>query len=185
MSSYKIYDNINLYFITSTIVEWYPVFTKRFYFDIIIESLSYCRSEKYLQIHAYVIMLNHIHLVVSLEKGVSKELSNIMRDFKQYTSRSITTGLEDENNYKALNVFKAAAIKASRGNNYKVWKDGFYPKAIYDERFGNQKIEYIHNNPVTKGYVLKPEHWYYSSAGYYNGLKNIPMNIDNVFELNN
>ncbi len=44
-------------------------------------------------------------------------------------------------------------------------------------------MEYIHNNPVKKGYVMKPEHWYYSSAGYYCGLKNIPLQIDNIFEM--
>lgn len=183
MSSHKIYDDISLYFITSTIVKWYPVFTESSYFKIIIDSLEYCRKEKGLKIHAYVIMLNHIHLIVSVDAKTSKNLSDVFRDFKRFTSNEITELVKEEGKPGALDIFKKAASQAERDNDYKVWQDGFHPKGIYDEEFGLQKLEYIHKNPVKKGYVLKPEHWFYSSASFYRGINNSPLQIDGLFEI--
>ena len=81
---YKITENNGLYFITSTIVEWIPVFTKKEYFDIIVQSLSYCRKNKGLKLFAYVVMDNHVHFIASADN-----LSQIVKDFKSYTAREI------------------------------------------------------------------------------------------------
>ncbi len=182
----KIYEDISLYFATSTIVEWYPVFTKRAYFSVIIDSLEYCRKEKGLRIHAYVIMLNHVHLIVSMDDEIIQKahlnLSDIFRDFKRFTSNKISKLLQEGGKNSVLNIFEKFAIKEGRNNDFKVWQDGFHPKAIYDERFGLQKLAYIHDNPVKKGYVMKPECWIYSSVGFYCGYKNIPLQIDDMFK---
>ncbi len=178
----KIYDDISLYFVTSTIVDWYPVFTKSSYFNIIINSLEYCRQEKGLRIYAYVIMLNHLHLIVSTDDKDPKNLSNVFRDFKRFSSKEITRLLQEEGKRRALALFEKAAIQDGRKNIFKVWQGGFHPKGIYDEKFGLQKMEYIHNNPVKKGYVSKPEYWFYSTAGFYSGFNDIPLKADNIFE---
>jgi REP element-mobilizing transposase RayT len=175
----KIHEDIALYFTTSTIVEWVPVFTTHQYFNIITGSLAHCRREKGLKIYAYVIMLNHIHLIVSSD---GQALSNIFRDFKRFTSTEITRLLKKDGNKRLLHVFEEAAFADDRNNDFKVWQDGFHPKAIYGEKFGNQKLEYIHRNPVKKGYVAKPEHWLHSSAAYYGGAKDIPLEINNLFK---
>ncbi len=111
----KIYEDISLYFVTSTIVEWYPVFTKRAYFSLIIDSLEYCRKEKGLRIHAYVIMLNHVHLIVSMDDVITQKtslnFSDILRDFKRFTSNKISKLLQEEGNNRVLNIFEKTAIK--------------------------------------------------------------------------
>ena len=75
-----------LYFITLTVVEWVDVFTRKEYKDFLIDNLRHCQENKGLQIYAYVIMTNHIHMIARSEEG--KKLSDIIRDFKTYTSKS-------------------------------------------------------------------------------------------------
>jgi hypothetical protein len=53
-----------------------------------------------------------------------------------------------------------------RGQN-KIWQEGYHPVAIKSKTFFNEKLDYIHYNPVKKGFVEKPEHWKYSSARNY------------------
>ncbi len=83
-SRYKIINEGQLYFITSTIIQWIPVFISEKYFDIIIDSLKFCRKEKGLKIYAYVLIDNHIHLMVSGEK-----LELIIQSFKRHTAKEI------------------------------------------------------------------------------------------------
>ena len=83
-SRYKIVEDDSIYFMTSTIIEWIQVFTKKEYFNIIVQSLSYCRQKKGLKLFAYVVLDNHIHFIASADN-----LSQIVRDFKIYTAREI------------------------------------------------------------------------------------------------
>ncbi|SDF06094.1 Transposase IS200 like [Mucilaginibacter pineti] len=75
-----------LYFVTLTVTDWIDVFTRRIYSDFIIENLNYCQQNKKLNIYAYVLMTNHLHLIANAEDG---SLSNILRDFKTYTSKGL------------------------------------------------------------------------------------------------
>ena len=83
-TGYQIKEQDKLYFITLQVVEWIDIFSRQKYRDIIIDNLSYCQKNKGLEIYAWVIMSNHIHLLVKSEK---EDLSNILRDFKSYTSK--------------------------------------------------------------------------------------------------
>jgi len=177
MARWKTNSETNYYFCTSTITDWYSIFTEPAYFNLIIDSLNYCRNHKGLKVHAYVIMLNHLHLIVSAD--LNNSLSNIMRDFKRYTSGRISFLLKSKQRHQALNFFKREAKKISEKRNYKIWQDGFHPIGLENEYFIKQKVNYIHDNPVRKGYVLKPEHWFYSSARNYAEYSNIAMSIDN------
>ena len=95
---YQILESDSVYFITSTIVEWIPVFTKKEYFEIIIDSLSYCRKQKGLKLYAYVILDNHIHLICSADN-----LTQIIKDFKSYTAREIIKTARTDNKKWLLN----------------------------------------------------------------------------------
>lgn len=181
MSQWKIHDNVNFYFITNTIVEWIPVFVEPKYFLIITDSLNYCIENKGLFLHAYVIMPNHMHMIASCAYGSSRNISGVMRDFKRFTSRSISRNLKEDFKKIYLKIFEEVAHRDSLGNDFKVWQKGFHPIAIDTDKFCRQKIDYIHINPVRKGYVLEPEHWYYSSARNYAGLKNVPIQVDLLF----
>jgi REP element-mobilizing transposase RayT len=110
-------------------------------------------------------MPNHAHYIFSAEVG--KSLSDIMRDFNTHTSRELTRLLKREGNDDLLRVFRNAARFDGRGNSFKVWQEGFHPIALLTEPFFLQKLNYLHENPVRKGYVEKPEEWKYSSARNY------------------
>ncbi len=66
--AYTIKDQFGLYFLTFTVHQWADVFTRRDYTNIIIESLQFCQKEKGLKIYAWVIMSNHIHLIIQSDK---------------------------------------------------------------------------------------------------------------------
>jgi len=78
---YTIKDQEAAHYLTLQIVQWADLFTRKIYRDIIIDSLKYCQKNKGLEIYAYVIMSNHIHLLAKDENG---NLSAILRDFKKY-----------------------------------------------------------------------------------------------------
>lgn len=165
MSRWKIIPGVDLYFITTTIISWQNVFVSIPLLNAIVESLKHCCTNKRLHLHAYVIMPNHAHYIVSTDSP--ELLSDIMRDFNRFTSQKITTMLEEIYKIEMLEIFHKAALNEGRGNRYKVWQEGFHPIAIDSEDFFRQKLDYLHENPVRKGFVEKPEHWRYSSARNY------------------
>ena len=155
-------EKTQIYFCTCTIVQWLCVFKEEKYRQIILDSLKYCRDFKGLLMFGIVIMLNHLHFVVSCKEG--SNLSDIMRDFKRHTSKSMADSLENDNERLFLYVFRKAGEKEGKGSRYKVWQDEFHPEAIYSDKWFYQKLNYLHENPMRKGFVTKPEDWKYSSA---------------------
>jgi REP element-mobilizing transposase RayT len=90
------------------------------------------------------------------------EISNIIRDFKRYTATRITEFLVQDSERLFLSVFRRAGIK--QGTKIKIWQDDFHPVAIVSEKWFYEKMSYMHENPVRKGFVRNPEDWKYSSA---------------------
>src|SRR5215216_5947569 len=90
---YKIRDQDKLHFITFAVVDWIDVFTRQEYKDILLESLRHCQKEKGLEVYAWCIMSNHIHLIVGRSKEEIK-LEDIVRDFKKFTSVQLCKAIE-------------------------------------------------------------------------------------------
>ncbi len=155
-----------------TIVGWIDVFTRDDYRKIIIENLAFCQKEKGLVINAYVIMSNHIHLMCYARQPYN--LSDILRDFKKFTSKKIIFAIE--NNEKEsrkewmLNLFKYYAKYIKNNKEYQFWQHGNKPIELASPKWINQKLAYIHLNPVRNGIVNKAEDYPYSSAGTYSGI---------------
>lgn len=150
------------HFITCTVVNWTPIFSKVELAQIILNSLSFLQHQQRLTLYGYVIMENHIHLIASAA-NLSKEIGN----FKSFTARSIIDLLiENQSNYY-LNQLKFYKLKHKTDQEYQVWQEGFHPQAILNEEIFRQKLDYIHNNPVKRGYVDDPAHWRYSSYRNY------------------
>ena len=173
MSAYKIHEGY-IHFVTSTVVDWVDVFTRSRYKQTIIESLIYCQQNKGLVIYGYVIMSNHLHLLVRTKSKYS--LVNAMRDFKQFTSRRIIQQIKEEGESRRkwlLDHFLDAALKNPRIRHYQVWQAGNHPKVCFSEHFTRQKLAYIHMNPVKAGIVYRPEDYVYSSARNYVGRKGL------------
>ena len=162
MKRFRIFpEETTLYYSTCTLVNWLPVFQSDMYFQTIIDSLKFCKLNKGLYLLAYVIMPTHLHLVTANSEQTT--LSEIMRDFRQFTAKQIRKLLEMEGRMVFLNLFAKAAQNLKK-QEYKIWADDFHPVALKSDRWIGQKINYIHNNPVRKGFVELPEHWKYSSA---------------------
>jgi REP element-mobilizing transposase RayT len=164
-SRYKIHDNAYPHFFTCTVVEWLPVFTRQESVQIILDSWSFLQREGRLTLFAYVILENHLHFIAA-----SKDLSNEIGDFKSYTARRLLDLLASAGAKTLLDQFAFRKPKYKSDREYQFWQEGSHPEQISNADIMRQKIEYIHYNPVKRGYVDVPEHWRYSSARNYAGL---------------
>ena len=170
----KIFDD-GLYFLTITVIDWIDIFTRPVYKQIIVDSINYCQKNKGLILHAWCLMTNHIHLIAQADEG--KNLSDILRDFKKFTSKTIlneieTNPRESRRNW-LLNQFGYEGSRNTKNKNYKFWQDGNEAKEIYKEEFMLQKLNYIHENPVKAEIVNSAEEYRYSSAIDYAGGKGL------------
>jgi putative transposase len=159
-----------LYFLTLTVVDWVDVFTRPSYRHILIDSLKYCHQYKGLELYAWCLMSNHLHLVAGAKDG--HNLSDILRDFKKFSSKAIIKAIQEENESRKdwlLNRFAFAAANDTKTKNFKFWQDGNEAKELHTNSFIEQKLEYIHQNPVVAEIVAEPEHYLYSSALNYAG----------------
>ena len=164
-----------VYFVTDTVVDWVDIFTRPLYKHIIIDSLSYCQKEKGLLIYAWVLMSNHLHMIVG-RKGENK-VSDIMRDFKKFTSKEIIRTLlveptESRRDWM-LNRFEYAGKHDKKIKKYRFWQEGNNAQEIFLNDYLNQKLNYIHENPVKAEIVNRPEDYRYSSAIDYAGGKGL------------
>ncbi|MBK8807090.1 MAG: transposase [Bacteroidales bacterium] len=173
-TGYKIEEQDSMYFITMQIVGWVDLLTRQIYRDIIINNLKFCQQNKGLVIYGYVIMSNHIHLLAQSEKNV---LSATIRDLKSFTSKVfidyIENNSEESRSEWLLHYFEYAAKKHKRNSKYQIWTHENHAELIYTDNFINQKLEYIHYNPVKAGIVKQPEDYIYSSATNYAGLDSL------------
>jgi putative transposase len=158
------------YYLTMTITNWQPIFESNEIRCIIIDSLNHLIEKRNLIVYSYCIMHNHLHMIANTEK--TNSLKDLVRDFKKFTSRKITSVmLEDQSNkyQNFINQFKIAGENHCKPIQYKVWKDGNHAIELYSNKFIRQKINYIHQNPVKAGYTDKIEDWPFSSAIDYFG----------------
>lgn len=161
---YKFHNPDGLYFVTFTVQGWVDVFTRNEYKNILIENLTYCQQNKGLEIFAYCLMSNHIHLIVRAKEG--HVLSDILRDFKKFTSRTILNSIQ-ENPQESRREWLLQQFKSEKGNNF--WQTESKPIELWSNKVIEQKLNYIHNNPVEEGLVFRPEDYLYSSACTYAG----------------
>ena len=164
---YIIRDQSKSHFITATVVDWVDVFSRKAYRNCIIESLDFCIKNKGMILYGFVIMSNHIHLIIQSDKN---KLSDLIRDFKKFTAKTILHKIETEPESRAdwmLKRFEFACKSHSRNEKYQFWQYGNHPEEIFSEKFFWSKLDYIHLNPVRAGIVVKASHYLYSSASNY------------------
>lgn len=166
--SYQIKDQEGLYFLTFQVVGWVDIFSRQIYRDMIIDSLDYCRKNKGLQIYAYVIMTNHIHVIVRSRVGL---LSNTVRDFKRFTSVKIMNEVSDNVRESRKGwmtmVFEYYARFNNKASRRQFWTHENHAVELTSNQMIDSRVDYIHNNPVRAGWVGSAEHYLYSSAGSY------------------
>ena len=163
-SRYKIYEPTHPHFVTCTILHWLPIFTRKESVQIIIDSLKFLQEKDNLKLYAYVILENHLHMVVQ-----SDDLAKTMESFKKYTANQILKLLKEENVKTLLEQLKFYKKAHKTDKEYQIWEEGYQPKLMQTDTMMVSKIKYIHENPVRRGYVDDAIHWRYSSARDYEG----------------
>ncbi len=164
---YKITEG-KIHFVTLTVVDWVDVFTRKNHKIAITDSLKYCQENKGLEIYAWCLMSNHLHMIISAKEGM--KLSDILRDLKKFTSKKIVEQIQEEPESRRkwlLDRFEFAGRYNPKIKDYKFWQDGNHPIELFSHEFVKQKLNYIHNNPVEEMFVSEPHEYLFSSARNY------------------
>ena len=116
-------------------------------------------------------MSSHLHLIVGT-KGQQK-IEDIVRDLKRHTSKTILKTIsenpQESRKEWMLWMFERAGKRNPNNKNYRFWQQYNHPIELHNNTVMEQKLEYIHRNPVKSGVVREPEDYIYSSASDYCG----------------
>ncbi len=164
-----------IYFVTFAVVGWIDVFTRDVYRTIFIDSLNWSIKNKGLVIYGWVLMTNHVHLIVS-RKGDNR-LEEIFRDIKKFTSvkiiEEIKSNASESRKDWMLKFFREKGKANPQNETNQFWQHGNHPIELYNNQILEQKLEYIHNNPVKHGFTNCQEAYNWSSALDYSGIKGL------------
>ena len=174
-SRYKIYEPTYPHFITCTILHWIPIFTRTETTNIVFDSLKFLQKEDNLKIYAYIILENHLHMIMS-----SDDVSKTIKKFKSFTAKEILKYLQIKNVKTILEQLSFYKKAHKTQTTYQLWQEGFQPKLIKDEKMMVETINYIHQNPVKRGYVDVAKHWRYSSDRDYEDIKGL-IDVERLF----
>ncbi|MDM8558850.1 hypothetical protein [Candidatus Parabeggiatoa sp. HSG14] len=167
-SRYRIVQDNAPHFMTCTVLEWLPVFTRQETVQILLEAFTFRQQNHDFRLYGYVILENHLHCIIQ-----SPELQKQIQHWKSYTARQIIDYLQAKQVHPLLKklAYYKKAHKTDR--EYQFWEEGTHPQWLQNEAMLLEKLEYIHNNPVKRGYIDDPLHWRYSSARNYAGLEGL------------
>ncbi|UKT65921.1 REP-associated tyrosine transposase [Pedobacter mucosus] len=173
-TKYKIRDQEQLYFVSFAVVYWLDVFIRNEYKEVLLDSLRYCQKEKGLEVYGWCIMTSHVHLIIVT---TGKKMEDILRDFKSHTStqlrKMIKNNQQESRREWLLWMMERAGNKNSNNNGYQFWQQDNHPIELWDNYMKEQKLDYLHENPVKSGFVSKAEDYLYSSARDYCGEKGL------------
>ena len=163
MTFASFHDPDHLYFITASIIEWKHLFIADEYARIPLNSLEWMQKEKRILLFAFVVMPSHLHAILKPE---SNSISEIVQQFGSFTAHDVMKKLKQQNQKDLLALFHQK--KRDKRHKHSIWQD-IQAKNIYSMEFLQQKLEYIHQNPIAKDWKLAKDRadYSYSSAGYY------------------
>lgn len=177
---YKVYDQEKLYFVTFTIIEWIDLFSRQVYRDIFLESLDYCKKNKGLDLCAFCFMSSHIHLIIG--RNGEERIEDIIRDIKKFTSKKFIETIQDLDDESRKDFllfhFRKTGNKNTNNSFFQVWQQHNHPIELNSNERIKRCLNYIHENPVKAGIVLKAEDYLFSSAMNYAGLPEKLIDVD-------
>jgi len=172
--NYKFKNAEGLYFVSFATVFWVDVFVRLEYFSCIVKNLNFCTTNKGMEIYAWCIMPSHVHLVF---KSTIQKPEDLLRDFKSFTAKQLINLIKDNNQESRqewlLNSFKKAGQANSNNTEHQFWQQHNQPIELWSAEVIQQKIDYIHNNPVISGIVEHDYEYLHSSARDYAGLNGL------------
>lgn len=159
------FQDLGLQFVTTTVLEWKKIFHIPKYALIVMGSLKYGVENDWFRLYSYVLMPNHLHVILKVLKDHTIE--QISRDFHKYTAQQILLTVRSED-HEMLNQFWVGTKK----QDYQIWQGDADLKNIVSPQFLLQKAQYIHNNPLRGDWrrllkVERSEDYEYSSARFY------------------
>lgn len=165
MSEYRKTEEGDLYFVTLTVVGWVEAFSRKEYKDILVENLNYCQQKLGLEVFAYVIMSNHLHMIARRQDG---DLTELLGRFKSFVAKKVLAAIKNNPQESRkdwmLYLFSHFAKTNKQYSDYHFWTYTNHPTLLQTNEVIEQKVNYIHQNPVRAGLVSEPEHYLYSSA---------------------
>ncbi len=176
MTFKPVHDPTHLYFVTSTLVEWQPLFAHHQYASIVLNSLQWHREQERILLFAFVVMPTHLHWIGKPSDPF--EISHVLESFASYTAHEILKALRREGRDDWLTVF---AAHAEPGKNHRIWQKT-EAKNVYSVEFLREKVEYTHNNPINKRWNLVADRadYCYSSACFYDRGQEPIIPVDDV-----
>jgi putative transposase len=156
----------NLYFVTTSAVQHHHLFIRDVIKRLVVDSLDCMRLRERLKLYAFVIMPNHLHVIIQCR--AEDPLANVIRDLKKHIADRLIRHYRVEGNQSVLD-FLASAVTRPDKQQYKVWEDGYDAKDVFSPEFLRQKMTYSHNNPCQSHWNLveRPEDYIWSSARFY------------------
>lgn len=169
--NYKFHNPEGVYFVSFAVVEWLDVFTRNEYKNILVDSLRFCQLNKGMEVFAWCIMTNHMHLVYRSTGDQKPEA--LLADFKRFTSQQLVKAIQNNPQESRkdwlLEQFSKAAANSSNVKHHQFWRHDNKPIELWSNKVIDEKINYIHNNPIEAGLVFRAVDYLYSSAVDYAG----------------
>jgi REP element-mobilizing transposase RayT len=172
------HDPTHLYFITASIIGWKHLFVTDRYAKTVLNSLAWMQQQERILLFAFVIMPSHLHAII---KPVSDSIGVIVQQFGSFTAHEMLKRLREDNQKDLLDLFQQK--KRDSRHKHSIWQD-IQAKNIYSMDFLQEKMEYIHQNPVAKDWKLVEDRadYLYSSAGYYDYRRKTIIEVTDINE---
>jgi REP element-mobilizing transposase RayT len=158
-----------VFFITFTCYKWLNLFSITDSYDLVYKWFDILISKNH-QIIGYVIMPNHMHALIALNNSY-QTINTLVSNGKRFMSYEIVKRLELQKSSEILHELTKHITprEQKKGQLHKVFEPSFDVKICTNEAFIIQKLEYIHNNPCNKKWMLAkgPVEYRYSSAMFY------------------
>lgn len=163
---YKFIDKEGVYFITATVVGWVDVFTRNMYRDILIDSFRFCQKNQGLQVHAWVLMPNHFHMICSFAEN--NDPGMVIKNIKSFTAIKIIDAIINNNRESCknwmLDIFEENGRMNKSNFRFQFWQHENHPVLLDNAEKYDQRLNYLHENPVKAGFVHEPQDWLYGSG---------------------
>jgi putative transposase len=141
-------------YFTATCLDWTPILREDRFKQIIVDSLQFLTDVNRIDVYAFCITNNHIHLIWQVLGDYKAE--DVQRDFRKFTSQQILKVLRNEKS----ELLGELTVNA-KDRKHQVWERNAFSMPVYENQFLFQKLHYIHNNPVAAGYCKHPEDYYF------------------------
>lgn len=157
----KSHTSLNdIYFLTATIYKWLPLLEENNNKQVIVDYLRKLSDDRLITVYAFILMPNHIHIIWSQNKMNGKETPQ--GSLLKYTAHTFLKQLKAESRSFLYEVTAA-------NKKHEIWQRDSLSIAIYTRKVAEQKLDYIHNNPIRGKWQLAKDDldYYFSSARFY------------------